>query len=98
MIDKYEKYLPLGSVVSINKATKRVMIIGYRIVSIETGDKIWDYVGAVYPEGLISSKFNLLFNHSDISRIYAIGYSDEEQKEYAKVLKTQPNDISVNKN
>lgn len=86
MNEKYKKYLPLGSVVLMKDATKRVMITGYAVKSLESGDRIWDYIGCLWPEGMISSDKNLLFDHKDIGRIFAIGYSDDEQKKFMDLL------------
>jgi len=74
----YEKYLPVGTVVLLKNAKKRVMIIGFAAKGSETGDVIYDYIGCLYPEGVISSDKNLLFNHDQIARIFYIGYIDEE--------------------
>ena len=87
MNNKYEKYLPIGSVVLMQGAKKRVMITGYDVKSPESGDKIWDYIGCMWPEGVISSDKNLLFDHKNIQTIYAIGYSDDEQKKFITALK-----------
>lgn len=80
------KYLPLGSVVLMKDAKKRVMVTGYAIKTPESGDKLWDYIGCIWPEGMISPDKNLLFDHKDIHQIYAIGYTDEEQKKFLEVL------------
>ena len=84
--EKFKKYLPLGSVVLMKDAKKRVMITGYCVKSPESGDKIWDYIGCLWPEGVIAPDKNLLFNHKDIHQIFAIGYSDDEQKRFMGVL------------
>lgn len=82
---KYEKYLPMGSVVLLKDAKKRIMITGF---CLETEDgKMYDYTGCLYPEGYVSSEESLLFNHSDIGKIYCIGYSDNEEKEFKEKLK-----------
>ena len=86
MNDKYKKYLPIGSIVLMNGAKKRVMITGYVVKSPNTGEKIFDYVGCLYPEGVIDTTKNLVFDHKDIQKIFAIGYSDEEQKIFSKKL------------
>ena len=97
MNEKYKKYLPLGSVVLLKDAKKRVMITGYAIKSPESGDKVWDCIGCLWPEGVVSSDKNLLFNHSDIYQIFAIGYSDDEQKKFMVVLNNATkNDNSTN--
>lgn len=86
MNDKFKKYLPLGSVVLMKDATKRVMITGYAVKSPEFGDKLWDYLGCLWPEGMIAPDKNLLFDHKDIQQIYAIGYTDDEQKKFMAAL------------
>ena len=82
-----EKYLPIGSVVLLKDAKKRVMITGFAAKGKETGDKMFDYMGCLYPEGIISSEQNLLFNHEQIDKIFYIGYSDNEWKELEIKLK-----------
>lgn len=86
MNEKYKKYLPLGSVVLMKGAKKRVMITGFAATSPETKDKVWDYIGCMWPEGVISADKNLLFDHKNIDKIYALGYVDEEQKRLMKVI------------
>lgn len=81
-----EKYLPLGSVILLKKASKRIMIIGYAIKSNDSPNKLWDYLGCLYPEGVQTSDKNLLFDHKDIETIYALGYSDDEHKRYVKFM------------
>lgn len=86
MNEKFKKYLPLGSVVLMRDAKKRVMITGYAVTSPDSGDKVWDYIGCLYPEGMVSPNKNLLFDHSQINKIFAVGYSDDEQKRFMSVL------------
>ena len=86
MNQKIEKYLPIGSVVLMKGAKKRVMIIGYAVQTSDTGDKIWDYTGCLWPEGMVSSDKNLLFDHENIGEIFALGYTDETQKRFMGVL------------
>ena len=81
-----EKYLPIGSVVILKEAKKRVMVIGFMVSSKETGDKVFDYMGCLYPEGVLSSDQTLVFNHEQISEIYYMGYSDKEEKEFKEKL------------
>ena len=82
-----EKYLPIGTVVLLKDAKKRVMITGFAAKGKETGDKMFDYMGCLYPEGVISSEQNLLFNHEQIDKIFYIGYIDEEWKNIEVKLK-----------
>ena len=87
MNEKFEKYLPIGSVVLMKEATKRVMITGYAVKSPQLGNKVFDYIGCLYPEGMVSSDRNLLFDHKDIQQIFAIGFADDEQKKFMETLK-----------
>ena len=82
-----EKYLPIGTVVLLKDAKKRVLITGFAAKGKETGDKMFDYMGCLYPEGVISSEQNLLFNHEQIDKIFYIGYIDEEWKNIEVKLK-----------
>lgn len=82
-----EKYLPLGSVVLLKNGKKRLMITGYLPVDMESKDRIFDYCGCVYPIGVIRTDQVLMFNHENIVEISAIGYQDEEQKEFLAKLK-----------
>lgn len=93
MKDKYQKYLPIGSVVLLKDSSKRIMITGFYIKSKEIGDKIFDYIGCLYPEGILDTEKNLLFNHDDINKIFAIGYSDKEEKEFKTKLVNHINSL-----
>lgn len=92
-----EKFLPVGSVVKLKGATKRVMIIGFVGVSTNNDGKneIHDYTGCIYPIGLVSSNESIFFNHEDIDEIYALGYINEMHKELSDDLKkiTSSNDL-----
>lgn len=81
-----EKFLPLGSVVLLKNATKRLMITGFYVKADENGEKTYDYVGCLYPEGVLSSKENCVFNHEQIDKIFFIGYSDDEEKRFKEKL------------
>lgn len=86
MNEKLEKYLPLGSVVLMKEAKKRIMITGYAVKAPESKDRLWDYIGCLWPEGMIAPDKNLVFDHKDIQQVYAIGYTDDEQKRFMGVL------------
>lgn len=82
---KYDKYLPIGTVVLLKDATKKLMITGFCIQS-EDNSKLYDYSGCMYPEGVLSSDQNCVFNHDQIKQIYYIGYVDEEEKKFKQQL------------
>ncbi len=89
-----EKYLPIGSVVLLKNATKRVMIAGYLAVDNENTDIVYDYSGCMYPEGFLGSDQVLLFNHDQIEQIDFEGFSDTESEEFLEKLKGLSNDLS----
>ena len=91
-----EKYLPIGTVCILKNAAKRVMITGYAVKGKESGDKVYDYVGCLYPEGVVNSNQNLLFDHVQIDKIFYMGYIDEEQKELMIKLKEFINNNNMN--
>ena len=81
------KYLPIGTVVLLKNAKKRIMITGFACKSPENENKTFDYCGCLYPEGLISSNQNMLFDHNQIETVFFIGYNDEEAKQFEAKLK-----------
>lgn len=82
-----EKYLPLGTIVLLKEAKKRMMIVGYEVTTEEEEPKTFDYIGCLYPEGVISPDRNLLFNHDQIEKIFFKGYSDEEDITFKNKLR-----------
>ncbi len=79
-------YLPIGSVVLLKDAQKRVMIYGRRMKA-KDEDKEYDYMGCVYPEGASTGDEVLLFNQEQISMIHFIGFQDIEELIYrSKIL------------
>lgn len=78
-----EKYLPIGTVVLLKEAEKRIMIIGFEA---DSNGKHFDYFGCLFPEGMQKSNKKLVFNHEQIKLIYYLGYFDEESKKYHQTL------------
>lgn len=74
--------LPIGSVVRLKGAEKYLMIVGFYTILPENPDKIMDYNGCFYPEGIISSKLNLLFNHDQIDEVIFEGFVNEDEKNF----------------
>lgn len=79
-----EKYLPIGTVVMLKGGTKRTMIVGFCPIA-EDG-KRYDYIGCLYPEGVVSANESLLFNHDQVEKIYAKGFTDQEHEEFMTKL------------
>ncbi|MBE6758934.1 MAG: DUF4176 domain-containing protein [Ruminococcaceae bacterium] len=77
-------YLPIGTVVLLRKAIKKVMVIGI-MPSRMTGESLvneYDYLGVTYPEGFINNDALLLFNHDQILDVVFEGYRNPERTEF----------------
>ena len=73
-----EKYLPLGTVVLLKEATKKLIITGYCSVLPENEEKVYDYLGSLFPEGNLAGDDIALFDHEQIEKICHMGLEDEE--------------------
>ena len=81
-----EKYLPIGTVVLLTNGTKKVMITGYLPIDVEAGNKMYDYTGCLFPEGVIIDSETLAFNHDQIKEIVFEGLDNEESQEFIKTI------------
>ena len=82
-----EKFLPIGTVVMLKGGTKRLMITGFCMLDKNNPEKMYDYCGCLYPEGMISSDQTALFDHSQIEKIHYVGFQDAEDKKFKEDLK-----------
>ena len=78
--------LPLGSIVVLKNGYKKLMIIGRKQIQ-QSENKIWDYLGVLYPEGYLGDNYKFLFNNEDISEVIFEGYSDLEDETLKLALK-----------
>ena len=62
-----KKELPIGTVVMLVGGSKKVMITGYRSKNADA-DKVFDYNGCVFPEGLMENIY-CLFDASQIEDV-----------------------------
>ncbi|MBE6984365.1 MAG: DUF4176 domain-containing protein [Ruminococcaceae bacterium] len=83
----FKELLPIGSVVILREAKKRLMIYGIRQTNKEN-KKEYDYIGVLYPEGNLGGKSYVMFNHEDIKDVFFRGYEDEERKTFIDKLET----------
>jgi hypothetical protein len=77
--------LPIGSVVLLKGAEKKLMIIGVKQTNTDTGTE-YDYLSVLYPEGNLGGESQVMFNHEDIQDIFFRGYEDEEREEFLQKL------------
>lgn len=75
--------LPIGTVVLLKEAQKRVMIFGVKqTVEQEGGKREYDYIGVPYPEGNLGADFQYLFDHDNIGEVFFRGFEDIERQEF----------------
>ena len=77
----YENLLPIGSVVLLKEANKRLMITGR--LQTKMGDPtIYEYSGCYYPEGITGADSMFFFNHDAIAAVFYIGFQDTEEFDF----------------
>ena len=82
----YDYLLPIGSIVLLKGGAKKLMIIGIKPVKEDEPDRVYDYIGVVYPEGFIGNEYNFLFDHDNITDVVFRGYENPERKEFIEFL------------
>lgn len=93
---KKEKYLPIGSIVTLKDSRLKFMIIGYcKNIRIDKY-KENDYTACIYPLGIVNLKETLAFKHEQIKDIYYLGYNDKLTKKLNKILNEKSKENGVN--
>ena len=77
--------LPIGSVVLLRDSTKKVMIYG-RLQREIDGERVWDYIGCLFPEGNINPDHSFLFDNDQIESVFFVGCQDEEEMRFQQYL------------
>ncbi|MCR5128508.1 MAG: DUF4176 domain-containing protein [Lachnospiraceae bacterium] len=90
----YKGLLPIGSVVRIEEIEQYLVISG-RIVCAEGDDKIYDYVGFPYPEGMGRGDDLLFFDKEDIAQVFFIGFQDETELIYRTQILDELGELTV---
>lgn len=82
-----ENLLPIGSVIRLRDAEKRLMIFGVKqSAASENGPASADYIGVLYPEGNVGPDHQYLFNHEDIDEVVFRGFEDSERDAFISEL------------
>lgn len=80
--------LPIGSIVKLNKAKKIVMIYGRNQIQ-TSSNRIFDYIAVPYPEGNLTTDFNVFFNREQIEEVIFNGYVSEFELKYRKKVENE---------
>jgi len=90
-----KKFLPIGSVVLLTESSKRVMIVGVKQKQMDS-EKVWDYSGCLYPEGIIDPDKLFLFNTDQIHQLFFVGFQDGEGLVFLEKLNEVENNKAEN--
>jgi hypothetical protein len=88
--------LPIGSVVLLKGGDRRLVIIGNCISKEDDDSRVFDYAGALYPDGFEDPDSIYMFNAEDIERIYCVGYMDEDSKKFLQDMETITKELRNN--
>lgn len=77
-------YLPIGTVVRLNRTEDLFVIIGLAVRNAD--DETRDYLGVRYPVGALSSENYYFFNHNMIETIIHQGYVSVDHESYKNLL------------
>lgn len=78
-----KKYMPIGSVIKLINFDGLHMIIGFNHYKENIKN---DYIGCAYPFGLQEDSIHTYFDHSQIDRVYHIGYMDSFERSFKETL------------
>lgn len=80
-----KELLPIGSIVLLRGAEKRLMIFGVKQRNKDDGLE-YDYIGVVYPEGNMGDRTQFVFNHENIEKVFFRGFEDTERSFFIEKL------------
>lgn len=83
LLSDVRKLLPIGSVVLVKEARKKLMITGIR--QTDKSKTEYDYIAVLYPEGSMGEE-RYLFNHEDIVETVFTGFGDDERTQFLERL------------
>ena len=91
--------LPIGTVVILKGGKKRLMIFGIKQTVRKENELLseYDYIGVPYPEGIVGTEAQFLFEHEDIETVYFRGYEDIERQEFIYEVSKAVENENMNK-
>ena len=86
--------LPRGSVITLKKGRKKLMIIG-RIQEERASGILYDYAAVLYPEGMLDASELYMFQGEDIDRIYHVGLQEEEEFAFRSYMEQKLQELNL---
>ena len=90
----YKDLLPIGSVVQLKDTEAKLVITG-RIISDERMERIFDYVGVLYPLGISADNDQYFFNRETIETVYHVGYIGEEELAFKREVLDKLGELEI---
>ena len=78
--------LPLGSVITLKKGRKKLMIIG-RIQEERSSGILYDYAAVLYPEGILDASELYMFHH--------VGLQEEEEFAFRSYMEQKLKELKL---
>ncbi len=79
--------LPIGSIVYLSEGNQKMMVLNRGAIVEQNGEKvIFDYTGALYPNGLNPEQV-YYFNDEDVDEVVFEGFKDEEEERFQALYK-----------
>ncbi|MBO5008346.1 MAG: DUF4176 domain-containing protein [Clostridia bacterium] len=72
--------LPIGSIVKLKGAKRKVMIFGVMQNSPSQPGVVHDYISVAYPEGHFDPRLQIAFDDADIEEVVFRGYEDPDNE------------------
>ena len=87
------RILPIGTIVKLKEIDKFAMISGYYPVSSTQEGNVRDYSAFPFPEGMVDNDKVIQFDNDAVERIIVMGYQDEYQIGFVRVLASKEEEI-----
>lgn len=87
------KFLPIGTVVKLKEVDRLAIIAGYFPKGTARGGYVWDYSAFPFPEGMIDNDKVIQFDNEAIERVLVMGYQDEQQMKFIRVVMQKADEI-----
>lgn len=89
-----KEVLPIGSVVTLQGGTKKIMICG-RIQEDKETESVYDYSACYYPEGILDANELFLFQHENIAQIYYVGLQDSDEFAFRSYMEQRLKEMNL---
>lgn len=87
-----DRLLPIGSIIKLGDTDYDILICGYGGKG--TNNRVYDYIGVIYPYGFISKNRILTFDKNKVTKVV---YEGHKNKKYEEIVDQMQEDIEAYK-